>query len=171
MNERLMIVDSDYNVRESLSNRLRKENFIVDCVATLKEALNNYTTYIHDFVITEIELPDGDGLEFVRKIKKLNPSAKIIVTTSYPSIASALKSLKLKVDDYIVKPFIYDEVMASLKQILRIQMEKEEIVKEKPQIKQSEKFISIIGESVEIKLLLEKIKKISKYSYQCCTSW
>ncbi|WP_273040711.1 sigma-54-dependent transcriptional regulator [Thermodesulfovibrio thiophilus] len=161
MNERLMIVDSDYNVRESLSNRLRKENFIVDCVATLKEASNNYTTYIHDFVITEIELPDGDGLEFVRKIKKLNPSAKIIVTTSYPSIASALKSLKLKVDDYIVKPFIYDEVMASLKQILRIQMEKEEIVKEKPQIKQSEKFISIIGESVEIKLLLEKIKKIA----------
>ena len=95
MSERILIVDSDSNLREKLSNYLKKEGFSVDCSATLHDAINTYAVYIHDYVITEIELPDGDGLEFVTKIKSLNPSVKTILTTSYPSISSAIKALSL----------------------------------------------------------------------------
>ncbi|MGC8795970.1 sigma-54-dependent transcriptional regulator [Thermodesulfovibrio sp.] len=158
MNERILIVDADGSLRESLSNYLRKHKFTVDTAATFQEAIDAYASYIHDFVIVEIELPDGDGLEFVSKIKSLNPLVKTIVTTSYPSVNSALKALKLKVDDYLVKPFVYDEVLKSCKEITK-KTDLKEI--EKTPSTSEEEFFSIIGESVEIKLLLEKIKKIA----------
>jgi len=161
MSERILIVDSDSNLRENLRNYLKKEGFIVDCSATLHEAINTYASYIHDYVIIEIELPDGDGLEFVTKIKTLNPSVKTILTTSYPSISSAIKALKLKVDDYLIKPFVYDEIIVSLRELLKESALKEEKAEKPQKTKQTEEFFSIIGETVEIKLLLEKIKKIA----------
>jgi DNA-binding NtrC family response regulator len=157
MSERILIVDSDGN----LSSYLKKEGFTVDYSATLHEAINTYASYIHDYVITEIELPDGDGLEFVMKIKSLNPSVKTILTTSYPSIRSAIKALKLKVDDYLIKPFVYEEIIASLRELLKEPALKEEKPEKPQKTKQTEEFFSIIGETVEIKLLLEKIKKIA----------
>ncbi|MDI6715241.1 MAG: sigma-54 dependent transcriptional regulator [Thermodesulfovibrio sp.] len=158
MSERILIVDGDGSLRENLSNYLKKQGFIVDSVATFQEAINTYASYIHDFVIVEIELPDGDGLEFVSKIKSLNTDVKVIVTTSYPSLSSALKALKLKVDDYLTKPFVYDEVLTSCRELT-----KKTILKETEKITQAtkENFFLIIGESLEIKLLLEKIKKIA----------
>ncbi|GAB5045823.1 sigma-54-dependent transcriptional regulator [Thermodesulfovibrio sp. TK110] len=155
MSERILIVDGDGALRESLSNYLKKRGFTVDIAATLQEAINTYASYIHDFVVVEIELPDGDGLELISKIKSLNPSVKAIVTTSYPSINSALKALKLKVDDYLLKPFVYDEILMVFKQ------PKEKKEPEKIIPASEEKVFSIIGESLEIKLLLEKIKKIA----------
>ncbi len=155
MSERILIVDRDGALRESLSNYLKTRGFTVDIAATLQEAINTYASYIHDFVVVEIELPDGDGLELISKIKSLNPSVKAIVTTSYPSINSALKALKLKVDDYLIKPFVYDEILMVFKQ-LKEKKEPEKIIPAS-----EEKVFSIIGESLEIKLLLEKIKKIA----------
>jgi len=119
MSERILILEGDGSLRENLSNYLKKQGFIVDSVATFQEALNTYASYIHDFVIVEIELPDGDGLEFVSKIKSLNTAVKVIVTTSYPSLSSALKALKLKVDDYLIKPFVYDEVLTSFRELTK----------------------------------------------------
>uniref|UniRef100_A0A7C4TW54 Sigma-54-dependent Fis family transcriptional regulator n=1 Tax=Caldisericum exile TaxID=693075 RepID=A0A7C4TW54_9BACT len=176
MSERILIIDGEGSLRESLDKYLKKAGFTVDSAATFQEAINIYASYIHDFVIVEIELPDGDGLEFVSKIKVLNPSVRVIVTTSYPSINSALKALKLKVDDYLIKPFIYDEILSSLRKLLQYKafssdkdhqikyFKKEKVLEKNPFINYQEDFISIIGESVEIKLLLEKIKKIANTS-------
>ncbi|GAQ95186.1 two-component system, NtrC family, response regulator PilR [Thermodesulfovibrio aggregans] len=158
MNERILIVDGDGELRDNLSNFLKKRGFNVDVAATFQEAINTYASFIHDFVIVEIELPDGDGLEFVSKIKSLNPSVKVIVTTFYASVNTALKALKLKVDDYLIKPFIYDEILKSCKELTKKTILKET---EKTYPTPEESFFSIIGESNEIKLLLEKIKKIA----------
>ncbi len=161
MSERLLISDSDINLRNNLSNYLQKEGFNVDCVSNFQQALNIYASYLHDFAIIEIELPDGDGIELANKIKSLNPNVKIILTTSYPSVGSALKALKLKVDDFLIKPFVYEEIKASLKEILGKKSELEE-QKEKATIyRDKEEFSPIIGESTEIKHIFEKIKKIA----------
>lgn len=160
MSERLLIADGNINLGESLSNYLQKEGFTVDCASNFQQALNIYSSYFHDIAIIEIELPDGDGIELAGKIKTLNPNVKIILTTSYPSISTALKAIKLKVEDYLIKPFVYDEIKVSLKKLLK-PMEIEEQREKMPTFKEKEEICSIIGESVEIKLLFEKIKKIA----------
>lgn len=160
MSERLLIADGNSTLRESLSNYLQKEGFIVDCASNFQQALNIYASYIHNLAIIEIELPDGDGIELAGKIKILNPNAKIILTTSYPSISTALKAIKIKVEDYFIKPFVYDEIKLSLKKLIEPSIVEEK--KEKlPTFKEKEEICAIIGESVEIKLLFEKIRKIA----------
>ncbi len=161
MTERLLIVDSNSNEAEKLSQYLQKEGFVVDCAYSFEQGLNVYSSYFHDFAIIEIELPDGDGIELTTKIKSLNPDAKVILTTSYPSITTALKALKLKVEDYLIKPFVYEEIKASIMGLIKIskkEQKKEQMFSHKDQ---HEEICSIIGESSEIKLLLEKIKKIA----------
>lgn len=161
MSERLLIVDGNNNLRESLSNYLQKEGFNVDCASNFQQALNIYVSYLHDLAIIEIELPDGDGIELANKIKVLNPNVRVILTTSYPSISSALKALKLKIDDFLIKPLVYDEIKASLTEIIKKTSNKEEQKEQVTISKGKEEISSIIGESVEIKLLFEKIKKIA----------
>ncbi len=160
MNERLLIVDGNDDLRESLSEYLKKEGFNVDSAPNFQQALNIYSSFLHDIAIIEIELSDGDGIELASKIRFLNPNVKVILTTSYPSISSALKAIKIKVEDYLVKPFVYEEIKVSLSKL--IEKTKNEEQKEKPQNLENRKEIfSIIGESIEIKLLFEKIKKIA----------
>lgn len=160
MNERLLIVDGNDDLRESLSEYLKKEGFNVDSAPNFQQALNIYSSFLHDIVIIEIELSDGDGIELASKIRFLNPNVKVILTTSYPSISSALKAIKIKVEDYLVKPFVYEEIKVSLSKLIK--KTKNEEQKEKPQNLENRKEIfSIIGESIEIKLLFEKIKKIA----------
>lgn len=162
MSERLLIADGNSNFRESLSKYLQTEGFNVDNAANFNEALNLYASYLHEIAIIEIELPDGDGIELSKKIKLLNPKVKIILITSYPSISSALKALKLKVDDYLIKPFLYDELKASLRDIARVQtMERESEREKEPAVAEKEEVCPIIGESTEIRVLFEKIKKIA----------
>lgn len=160
MSERVLIVDGDTNLRENLKNYLSKQGFLVDSASGFQSALTTYASYMQEIVIIEIELNDGDGTELAEKIKSINPSAKIILTTSYPSISSALKALKLKVDDYLIKPFVYDEIMASLSGLFRrnLPIDSSETIQ---RVRENVEFLSIIGESQEIKLLLEKIKKIA----------
>ncbi|MCS7164133.1 MAG: sigma-54 dependent transcriptional regulator [Thermodesulfovibrio sp.] len=160
MTERLLIADGNSSLRETLSSYLQKEGFIVDCASNFHQALNIYASYLHDFAIIEIELPDGDGIELADKIKILNPKVKIILTTSYPSINTAIKAIKLKVEDYLIKPFIYDEVKACLKKIIRSSENKTQTEKFS-NFREKDELGSIIGESPEIKLLFEKIKKIA----------
>lgn len=160
MGERVLLVDGDSSLRENLSNYLRNQGFYVDSESSFSSALTTYAAYIHELAIIEIELKDGDGVELAERIKTINPSVRIIMTTSYPSISSALKALKLKVDDYLIKPFVYDEIMASLREITRgaVSIDKTEPIQS---VRETVEFLSIIGESQEIKLLLEKIKKIA----------
>ncbi|WP_297209324.1 MULTISPECIES: sigma-54-dependent transcriptional regulator [Thermodesulfovibrio] len=160
MSERLLIADGNSNLRENLSNYLQKEGFIVDGASNFHQALNTYASYLHDLAIIEIELPDGDGIELASKIKTLNPKVKIILTTSYPSISTALKAIKIKVEDYLIKPFVFDEIRVSLSK-LSVLHEKEEKQEKVYSFKEKDEIFSIIGESVEIKLLFEKIKKIA----------
>lgn len=160
MSERLLIADGNNTIRENLSNYLQKEGFTVDCASNFHQALNNYASYLHDLAIIEIELPDGDGIELSEKIKDMNPNVKIILTTSYPSISSALKAIKIKAEDYLIKPFVYEEIKVSLRKLIK--PIESEAKKERIAIsKEKEEAFAIIGESVEIKLLFEKIKKIA----------
>ncbi len=160
MNERLLIVDGNDELRENLSDYLKKEGFNVDSAPNFQQALNIYSSFLHDIVIIEIELSDGDGIELASKIRFLNPNVKVILITSYPSLSSALKAIKIKVEDYIVKPFVYEEIKVSLSKLIK--KTKIEEQREKQQNLENQKEIfPIIGESVEIKLLFEKIKKIA----------
>jgi DNA-binding NtrC family response regulator len=109
-NKHILIVDDDPLVRRSLSEFLTIEGFTVSSAGSAKEAISLLKDYTADIVITDIKMPEIDGIQFMKQLKQLNPETPIILMTGYGSIDSAVEAMKEGAYDYITKPIIDNEI-------------------------------------------------------------
>lgn len=133
MNENIMIVDDDKSLRELLEIILKKEGYNVFLCEDGKVALEKILeeNLEVDAVITDILMPNVDGLTLIQRLKKTNPDVPIIVITANTNLEVAIEALKEGAYDYITKPFKNDE----LKMILRNAIEKSYLLKENLELK------------------------------------
>ncbi|MCX7771040.1 MAG: sigma-54 dependent transcriptional regulator [Proteobacteria bacterium] len=133
MNENIMIVDDDKSLREVLEIILKKEGYNVYSCEDGKLALQKIIEdgLEIDAVITDILMPNIDGLTLIQKLKKFNPDIPIIVITANTNLEVAIEALKEGAYDYITKPFKNDE----LKMILRNAIEKSALLRENLELK------------------------------------
>ncbi len=115
---KILIVDDDTNISELISLYLNKEGYDTKEVATGKEALEVFETYEPDLVILDIMLPELDGYDVCKEIRKHNRTP-IIMLTAKGEIFDKVLGLELGADDYMVKPFDPKELMARVKAVLR----------------------------------------------------
>lgn len=108
----VLLVDDDEDLRAALAEFLHDEGYSVSFVGSCREALatleNPNTSY--QMLLTDLKLPDGDGLEVVKAAKIKNPAIVAAVMTGYASLETALKAIRLGAYDYVTKPFNFDEV-------------------------------------------------------------
>ena len=115
---KILIVDDDTNISELISLYLNKEGYDTKEVATGKEALEVFETYEPDLVILDFMLPELDGYDVCKEIRKHNRTP-IIMLTAKGEIFDKVLGLELGADDYMVKPFDPKELMARVKAVLR----------------------------------------------------
>lgn len=115
---KILIVDDDTNISELISLYLNKEGYDTKEVATGKEALEVFETYEPDLVILDIMLPELDGYDVCKEIRKHNRTP-IIMLTAKGEVFDKVLGLELGADDYMVKPFDPKELMARVKAVLR----------------------------------------------------
>jgi YesN/AraC family two-component response regulator len=115
----VLIVDDDYNFRESLIIALNDEYSVLD-VGEGKRALELIKKDLIDIVILDIKLPDIDGIEVLRQIRKVDGKLPVILITAYGTKEIAIKSIKLHVDDYFDKPINIKELKRSIKSLLKL---------------------------------------------------
>jgi len=108
--EKVLIVDDDKIVSTSLVAFCREEGLAVEAVGTQAEALHRLRYTPPDILITDVRLPDGSGMDLLRKARELRPDVPVILITGYGSIEDAVCAIKLGAQDYIVKP-IKDDVL------------------------------------------------------------
>lgn len=101
----LLLVEDDSSLREELSIFLSDFFDTIDAVGSAEEAYAHYVTASYDLVITDIELPNQNGLGLVEKIKKKNPSQMVIVISAYKEVDYFLKSIDLGIYSFLTKPF------------------------------------------------------------------
>ncbi|HJT69585.1 MAG TPA: response regulator [Terriglobales bacterium] len=112
---RLLFVDDERNIRETLSVILLRYGFTVTVAATVTEALQKIETEEFDLLLCDLNIDrENDGLDVVRAIRKVNPNCVTIILTAYPGTESALESIHLGIDEYIVKPAKADVLVALL---------------------------------------------------------
>src|SRR5258708_22026284 len=119
-------VDGGPSVREFRGSRLRKEGFEVGVADSRAMAASVLAKGPVDMVITDVKLPDGDGIEILRHVKAAAPETLVVVMTAFGSTQTAVAALKLGAHDYLTKPFDIEE----LKIVVRGSLEKRQLQEE-----------------------------------------
>lgn len=118
MAERILIVDDDEFMRTSLKTELEEEGFDVALAVNGTQAVTLAREGHFDLILCDVRMPDIDGIETISAIREVNPSARAIMITAYASADTPVSALKLRVDDYLMKPFSFSELQKSIKTAL-----------------------------------------------------
>ena len=115
---KILIVDDDQNICELLRLYVQKENFETAIANTGKQALELFNSFHPDLILLDIMLPELDGWQVCREIRKTS-QCPIIMLTAKGEVFDKVLGLELGADDYVVKPFETKEVIARIKAVLR----------------------------------------------------
>lgn len=116
---RLLLVEDDGMIGETVLDQLRRENFAVDWVrdgATASSALQHES---YDLVILDLGLPKADGLEVLKSIRNARNRVPVLIATARDSIEQRIEGLDAGADDYLVKPYDLNELLARTRALLR----------------------------------------------------
>lgn len=117
--ERLLLVDDDDNLRSMLQAALRHNGFDVVSVATGRAALDAVTEHAPDLVVLDLMLPDLDGFDVCRRLRADGWTTPILFLTARDGTGDKVRGLTLGGDDYLVKPFSLEELVARVHAVLR----------------------------------------------------
>lgn len=114
----ILLVDDEEDILSVLKFVLEKEGYQVATAPSGEEALKLMDKNYFDIVLSDLRMPGIDGIQLLERVKELSPSTDVVIMTAYASIDSAVTAIKKGASDYIVKPFINEDVKMRLKRIL-----------------------------------------------------
>lgn len=117
MKKRILVVDDEENARIGLSKLLEKEGFEVESVANGFEALNYLNRQQVNLIVTDINMPEMNGITFLKELNKSFPQSNVIMITAYGGVESYIEAMNLGAFEYINKPIKIDELKSILKKI------------------------------------------------------
>ena len=123
---RVLVVDDEPIVNESCRRILTDEGYEVDTVESGREGLERACSGHFDLVITDLKMPDLDGMELVRRVCGERPTTRVVVITGYGTVPSAVEAMGLGVSDYIEKPFTPHQLTKAVNEALEVGEEEEE---------------------------------------------
>ena len=118
--QRVLIVDDEPDIRELLTLSLSQMNLDSNAVGTLGEARECMDAHMFDLCLTDMRLPDGDGIDLVRHIQKIRPELPVAIITAYGNVETAVEALKAGAYDFVSKPLKLDELRNLVSSVLRL---------------------------------------------------
>jgi DNA-binding response OmpR family regulator len=119
MKKRILIIEDDKTIAKLLRDNLEFEGFSVEWAETGREGIEAAKTFAPDLVLLDLSLPDQDGLQLCRRFANSKDHVPVIVVTARGQQEDRVRGLTLGADDYIVKPFALEELLARIKAVLR----------------------------------------------------
>jgi two-component system response regulator MprA len=116
---RVLVVDDEPAVRSALQRALRLEGYDVELAANGSEALLRAGSAAPDVVVLDVLMPELDGLEVARRLRATGSRTPILMLTARDGVADRVDGLDSGADDYLVKPFALEELLARLRALLR----------------------------------------------------
>jgi len=116
---KILIIEDEPSLMEIITKFLERERYVVESAATFSEAVQKISDYDYDCILLDIMLPDGNGLDILKKLKELRKSGNIIIISAKDSIDDKVAGLEFGADDYLAKPFHLSELNARIKSVIR----------------------------------------------------
>lgn len=159
--ENILIVDDDIGILELLTRRLKDLNFHVFKAISVKEAVFILKDTPIDLLITDIQMPEVDGVQLLKFANEHYPNMPKLVVTGYPSVDGALEVVKSGAMDYLTKPFTKEELKTAVDRALSQGRKTDKPSSSATKIRVDAHFKEMVGESVafdQVKTIVDRVK-------------
>lgn len=116
---KILIIEDEIELSKSIAEYLSSEDYLCEFAFTYDEALRKIAAFTYDCILLDITLPDGNGLDIIEELKKVNKQDGVIIVSAKNALDDKIKGLQLGADDYLTKPFHLSELMARIYSIIR----------------------------------------------------
>lgn len=160
--EKILVVDDDASLLQSLYNTFTKHNFSVDKAASGEEALNKVKSVCYDLVVTDLMMENIDGITLLKEIKQISPDVVVIVISGHGSIEIALEATKFGAYDFVPKPFGGKEILLRVNRGLefkRKDLERELLSKK---VREKYSFHNIISKDPKMLSIFKQVEEIAQ---------
>ena len=157
----ILVVDDDRIILDSLCEFLSLEGFQTSSAETLKSALAKLQKQSSSLVITDVNLPDGDGLELLDVIRNNHPQTVVIVITGYGTIESAVRAIKQGAYDYLTKPIADDELRLAIDRALQQQSLMSENISLRLQLEKKYSLENILSQSYKMARIFARVEAVA----------
>lgn len=114
----ILVIDDDVSFCMLLNTFLTRKGFAVSTAYSIEEAKQLFDQTKFQLILTDVRLPDGDGVEILKYVKEENPTIQVILMTGYTDIKTAVNAMKLGAFDYVAKPINSDQILDAIQQAL-----------------------------------------------------
>jgi len=168
MQERILVVDDDEALLRLLSMRLSANGFAVTTCATGEEALTLAKREMFDLALTDLRLPDRDGLSVLEELKLIHPDLPVLLLTAHGTIPNAVEAMQKGAFGYLTKPFDDKELQATLERALEQQRMSREIQRLKLLVKELYGLENVIARSPKMQALLDQVARVAETDATIC---
>jgi two-component system response regulator AtoC len=159
--KRVLIVDDDRRTRRVLQILVEKLGLESNAFENAESGLRALTEESAALVLTDLKMPGTDGIEFMRRLRKLDEQIPVIVLTAYGTVEAAVEAMKLGAVDFIAKPFDVDALELLIKRSLEMSRYRAENRYLREQVDRSPPFEDIVGDSLPMRQVFDLIEKVA----------
>jgi two-component system response regulator HydG len=153
----ILVVDDDQAQRDCLKEDLEREGFAVELAAGGRSGLERVKRGGVDLVVSDVKMPDLDGLDLLREIRAVDPSLYVIVITGFGSIDTAI----LGAYDYLTKPFETDHLLLTIDKALGERVLRSEVVRLREEVNRRDRLDNLIGRSPAMQEVFTLIRRMA----------
>jgi DNA-binding NtrC family response regulator len=157
----VLVVDDELVIRDGCSMVLSERGLSVEVCATGRQGLDAALEGRFDLILIDLKLPDMDGMEILRTVKREKPGVYFIIITGYSSVRNAIEAMKLGAFDYLAKPFTDDELIFSVERAIDKKHLVEENLALRKELSDRFGFSNIVGKNHKMIEVFEKIRRVA----------
>ena len=159
--QRIMLIDNEVGLCRMMETILKEQNYQVKSFTRSVQAVAEFSAGDYDLIISDIKMPEMDGLEVLQHVLNRDPEVPVIMITAYATVEMSIQALRRGAYDMLTKPFEPDELIYRVKNALQHHELVEENRELREELSGQFKFEDIIGGSPAIRTLLEKVAKVA----------
>lgn len=157
----ILVVDDDADMRAWVKEDLENEGFTVVTAQGGREGVERVRRGGIELVVSDVKMPDLDGLDLLREIREITPTPFVIIVTGFGSIDTAIRAVKLGANDYITKPFKIDQLLISIDKALAERELRTEVTRLREEVSRRDRLENIIGRSPAMQEIFALIRRVS----------
>jgi DNA-binding NtrC family response regulator len=161
MPEAILVADDEPGVRESLAEILRDAGYEVQAAADGTAAFAALETRDFGLVITDIRMPGADGIAVLKRAREISPQTLVLVMTAHGSVETAVEALRAGATDYILKPVVFDELLAKVERMIELRQLMWQAQMLRREVEARYDFEGLVGQSRAMRDIFDLVRKVA----------